>query len=235
MSVEGKGLAFEFGEEVSIAPPLVQGADARTSIVGGVVKRAADIAIAAIGLLMLVPLLLLIALAVRATSRGPVFFGHRRIGAGGKVFRCWKFRSMVENGEAVLTRYLAENPKAQAEWDETRKLKDDIRITLIGRILRDYSLDELPQLVNVLRGEMSIVGPRPVVADELGLYGSDARFYLAARPGITGLWQVSGRNDVSYETRVALDKAYVLGWSVRGDLGIILRTIPAALSARGAY
>ncbi len=235
MSAEGKGLVFEYGEQVRIAQPAVVRSPAHGPIVGGAVKRAADIALALTGLIMLAPLLILIALAVRATSRGPVLFGHRRIGAGGRVFRCWKFRSMIANGAEVLEHHLAAHPEARAEWEATRKLKNDIRITPIGRALRDYSLDELPQLVNVLRGEMSLVGPRPVVADELDLYGADARYYLAARPGITGLWQVSGRNDVSYEARVAFDKAYVLGWSMAGDLRILLKTIPAALTARGAY
>lgn len=235
MSAEGKGLALEYGEQMRIARTVVVRSSAHGPVVGGAAKRAADIALALTGLIMLAPLLILIALAVRTTSRGPVFFGHRRIGAGGRVFRCWKFRSMVKNGDEVLERYLTRHPEARAEWDATRKLKNDIRITRIGRVLRDFSLDELPQLVNVLRGEMSLVGPRPVVADELALYGSDARYYLAARPGITGLWQVSGRSDVSYEARVAFDKAYVLGWSALGDLRIILKTIPAALAARGAY
>ena len=235
MSAEGKGLAFEYVEQVGITRPSVVRSGARGPIVGGAAKRVADIGLALSGLIMLAPLLVLIALAVRATSQGPVFFGHRRIGAGGRAFRCWKFRSMVENGGDVLERHLAAHPEARAEWEKTRKLKNDIRITPIGRVLRDLSLDELPQLVNVLCGEMSLVGPRPVVADELDLYGADARYYLAARPGITGLWQVSGRNDVSYAARVAFDKAYVQGWSMLGDLRIMLKTIPAALMARGAY
>ncbi|MEZ5778650.1 MAG: sugar transferase [Paracoccaceae bacterium] len=238
MPMESKGLALEGGERVSTTASL-QRQGYRTlfgpGLVGGATKRALDIVIAATGLVMLAPLFVLTALAVLLSSPGPLLYGHRRIGANGRVFRCWKFRSMVENSGEILERHLAENPEARAEWRRSRKLKNDVRVTPVGHILRDYSLDELPQLFNVLRGEMSIVGPRPVQFDELEMYGTDVAFYLRARPGITGLWQVSGRNDVSYDQRVSMDKAYVSQWSLLGDFVIILKTVPAALTAKGAY
>lgn len=234
MSIEGKSIALEYGENTFVTGQRDR-FWRRDPAVGGFAKRSLDILIAVAGLVMLSPLLFMIAASVKLTSRGPVLFGHRRIGARGRVFRCWKFRTMIADSGDALERHLAENPAAREEWERTRKLKNDVRITPIGRILRDYSLDELPQLFNVVKGDMSIVGPRPVVADELSLYGADARYYLSARPGITGLWQVSGRNDVSYDARVALDKAYVRDWSMNRDLRIILKTVPAALSARGAY
>ena len=142
---------------------------------------------------------------------------------------------MMTDGDAVLERHFASNPKARLEWAASRKLKDDPRVTALGRVLRVYSVDELPQLINVLRGEMSFVGPRPVVTDELDRYGPSAQAYLAARPGITGLWQTSGRSDTSYENRVELDSQYVSEWSFWMDFMILLRTIPVVLGAKGSY
>jgi len=162
----------------------------------------------------------------------PVLFAHRRIGCNGTPFRCYKFRSMVTDAEAKLQRVLATDPELAREWREQRKLADDPRITPLGRILRKTSIDELPQLLNVLRGEMSCVGPRPVVEDELRRYGRRQLGYLAARPGITGLWQVSGRSRTGYSRRVALDWLYVRRWSLRLDLVILLRTIPAVLRVK---
>lgn len=198
-------------------------------------KRALDIVASSAALLFLSPLLLLISIAVMADG-GPAVFGHQRVGRNGRSFRCLKFRSMVPNAGEVLAKLLKEDPEAARLWAATRKLPRDPRITRIGRFLRATSLDELPQLLNVLRGEMSLVGPRPVVQEELTEhYGVAAASYLAVRPGITGLWQVSGRSDTSYAERVALDCRYVREFSFWGDLRILLRTVPAVLAGRGAY
>lgn len=203
--------------------------------IGGVVKRGFDIIGAATGLVLLSPLLLLLALLVKLSDGGPVFYGHRRIGRGGRVFACLKYRTMVENGDEALAAHFAANPESRAEWQATRKLKTDPRVTRVGQVLRKLSLDELPQIINILLGDMSIVGPRPVVKDELDIYGSCAVFYLKSRPGLTGLWQISGRNDISYDNRVALDRHYVENWSFAADLLIIVKTIPAVCFSRGSY
>lgn len=203
--------------------------------VGGTPKRALDIVLTVLGILALAPLLLGFALLVRLSSVGPVFYGHERVGFDGRTFRCWKFRSMVTNGDEVLSAYLASNPAARLEWEQSRKLRDDPRITPVGKVLRKLSIDELPQLFNVLAGEMSLVGPRPVVEDELERYGLSRRHYLKTRPGLTGLWQVSGRSDIDYGRRVALDRSYVSRWSAAQDLKIIAKTIPAVIKSRGSY
>jgi exopolysaccharide production protein ExoY len=148
--------------------------------------------------MVLSPLFLFVAILLRLTDPGPVFFGHKRVGLGGRSFHCLKFRTMCTDADAVLQRVLASDPAAAAEWEATRKLRNDPRISRVGRVLREYSVDELPQLINVIRGEMSLVGPRPVVTSELTRYGNAAVHYLSARPGITGLWQVSGRSDTTY-------------------------------------
>lgn len=200
-----------------------------------IAKRALDIIGAGVGLVLLAPFFLIVALMVRADG-GPAFFAHQRVGRGGKLFGCLKFRSMVIDSQARLETLLANDPAARAEWEATRKLKNDPRITRIGRFLRSTSLDELPQLINVLRGEMSLVGPRPVQEAEIDrYYGASAAHYMAVRPGITGLWQVSGRNETSYESRVALDVSYVSRPSLLADLSILLRTPVAVLSRRGAH
>jgi lipopolysaccharide/colanic/teichoic acid biosynthesis glycosyltransferase len=200
-----------------------------------IAKRALDMIGAGIGLMLLSPFFLIVALMVRADG-GPSFFAHQRVGRGGKLFGCLKFRSMVIDSQARLETLLANDPAARAEWEATRKLKNDPRITRIGRFLRSTSLDELPQLINVLRGEMSLVGPRPVQEAEIDrYYGASAAHYMAVRPGITGLWQVSGRSETSYESRVALDVAYVSRPSMIADLTILLRTPVAVLSRRGAH
>ena len=200
-----------------------------------IAKRALDIIGAGVGLLLLAPFFLIVALMVRADG-GPAFFAHQRVGRGGKLFGCLKFRSMVIDSQARLETLLANDPAARAEWEATRKLKNDPRITRIGRFLRSTSLDELPQLINVLRGEMSLVGPRPVQEAEIDrYYGASAAHYMAVRPGITGLWQVSGRSETSYESRVALDVAYVSRPSLLADFSILLRTPIAVLSRRGAH
>jgi len=200
-----------------------------------IAKRALDIIGAGVGLVLLAPFFLIVALMVRADG-GPAFFAHQRVGRGGKLFGCLKFRSMVIDSQARLEALLANDPAARAEWEATRKLKNDPRITRIGRFLRSTSLDELPQLINVLRGEMSLVGPRPVQEAEIDrYYGASAAHYMAVRPGITGLWQVSGRSETSYESRVALDVAYVSRPSLLADISILLRTPVAVLSRRGAH
>ena len=203
--------------------------------IGGLVKRGFDIVGAVGGIALLSPLLLMLAALVKYSDGGRVLYGHARIGRNGTVFRCWKFRTMVENGDDVLAAHLAANPQEREEWEATRKLHNDPRVTRAGAVLRKLSLDELPQIFNILVGEMSFVGPRPVVHDELELYGSAASYYLQTRPGLTGLWQVSGRNDVSYRARVDFDRHYVENWSFSADLKILCRTVPAGFSARGSY
>ena len=199
------------------------------------VKRLVDIAISGTALLLAAPFFLAVALLVRADG-GPAFYAHPRVGRFGRVFGCLKFRSMVVDSQARLDALLAADPAARAEWEATRKLKNDPRITRIGRFLRATSLDELPQLINVLRGEMSIVGPRPVTQAELDrYYGAAAAHYLTVRPGITGLWQVSGRSDLSWEGSVRLDAGDVDNLSLGLDASILARTVTAVLSHRGAY
>lgn len=203
--------------------------------VGGAAKRTLDILLVILSLPLWLPLLLGIAVLLKLTDTGPLLYGHRRIGFGGRAFRCWKFRTMVVDGDAVLERYLKANPDEQRIWQTQRKLMSDPRVTRIGAVLRKLSLDEFPQLLNVLRGEMSLVGPRPVVQAELDdHYGRAARAYLSARPGLTGLWQISGRSDTTYEQRIRLDCDYVRNWSLLRDLRIILLTIPAMALSRGA-
>jgi exopolysaccharide production protein ExoY len=198
-------------------------------------KRLLDFAIAAGATVALLPLMIPVALAIKAADGGPIFFGHRRVGRQGREFRCWKFRSMATNGAEILEQHFKEHPEALAEWKETQKLEYDPRVTGIGRFLRATSIDELPQLINVLRGEMSIVGPRPVPRAELNeRYGRNRCYYLLMRPGITGLWQVSGRSNTTYERRVNLDREYASAWTFGKDINILLRTIPAVLRSEGA-
>jgi exopolysaccharide production protein ExoY len=199
-------------------------------------KRAFDLVGAAGLLAALLPVFALLAVLVKADG-GPALFAHERVGRGGRRFGCLKFRSMVVDSAERLEALLAADADARAEWDGTRKLKRDPRVTPIGRFLRATSLDELPQLINVLRGEMSLVGPRPVLAAELAAhYGpAAAAQYASVRPGITGLWQVSGRCETSYAARVALDLRYVANPSLLSDLRILLKTPSAVLGRRGAY
>jgi exopolysaccharide production protein ExoY len=203
--------------------------------VGGVSKRCFDVLFALLALTFSAPVGLVLALLVKLSDGGPVCYRHKRVGYSGESFSCLKFRTMAVDADRILKEHLEANPEAKREWLETRKLKNDPRITSLGRVLRMSSLDELPQLINILRGEMSIVGPRPVVTDEIGHYGADAAAYLRARPGLTGAWQVSGRSDVSYPYRVALDRNYVEQWSMLTDLVIIAKTVPAVFLARGSY
>lgn len=216
--------AFFSAAESGVFPPT-----------GGILKRTFDITVAVTALVFISPIFLLLMLLVKMTDKGPAFYGHRRIGHNGKDFRCLKFRTMVVDGDRILQAHLQANPRAMEEWRATRKLQDDPRVTVVGAVLRKLSLDELPQLINIIRGEMSLVGPRPVVEEELELYETSAVFYLQSRPGLTGLWQVSGRNDVSYASRVAFDTHYVQNWSLGSDMMIIAKTIPAVCLSRGSY
>jgi Undecaprenyl-phosphate galactose phosphotransferase WbaP len=200
-----------------------------------ILKRILDLALVIVLVVVALPLLFLISLLVWLDSPGKVFYTHKRVGIGGRDIKVWKFRTMVPNAEQVLNEYLNSHPELRSEWEATHKLKDDPRVTRIGRILRKLSLDELPQIWNVLKGEMSLVGPRPIVTEEIKRYGQGYKLYQRVRPGLTGLWQVSGRNDVSYETRVRFDKYYVRNWSIWLDIYILLRTIWVVLRSDGAY
>lgn len=198
-------------------------------------KRCMDVTIAAVGGLLCLPLIAAIIALIRLETRGPALYQHPRIGKRGRHFKVWKFRSMVNNADRVLDEHLQRSPEAQREWMENRKLRVDPRVTRVGNFLRKTSLDELPQLWNVLKGEMSLVGPRPIVDAEVANYGEMFFLYKQVTPGVTGLWQVSGRNDTGYKERVALDTYYVRNWSPWLDVHILARTFRIVLSGQGAY
>jgi Undecaprenyl-phosphate galactose phosphotransferase WbaP len=181
------------------------------------------------------PLFVLISVAIKLSSPGPIFYGQLRIGRGSRHFRAWKFRTMVAGADRVLRDHLEADPELRQEWEHDHKLKDDPRVTWIGRFLRKTSLDELPQLFNVMVGQMSLVGPRPIVDAEIDKYGETFELYKEVSPGITGLWQVSGRNNTTYQERVDLDSYYVRNWSPWLDLYILMRTIKVVLRREGAY
>jgi lipopolysaccharide/colanic/teichoic acid biosynthesis glycosyltransferase len=206
-----------------------------TSFAYSKVKRLIDVVFVLAAVPLWLPLCIALSLLVRLTSSGPVFYSHRRIGHHGAFFSMWKFRTMCVNSAEVLEQHLAMHPEDRAEWAATHKLKNDPRITPLGRFLRQTSLDELPQLWDVLTGRMSLVGPRPIVAAEAEKYGTDLAYYLAVVPGITGLWQTSGRSTLSYEERVALDRRYVEEWSLQMDLLLLLRTVNEVANSEGAY
>jgi undecaprenyl-phosphate galactose phosphotransferase len=197
-------------------------------------KRLFDTLAALMLLVLLSPGFLLVAWAIRRDG-GPALFAHPRIGKKGRVFNCYKFRTMVVDAEKQLEQLLQRQPELRKQWQVEHKLRSDPRVSPLGRFLRRTSLDELPQLINVIRGEMSLVGPRPVVRSELPRYGDQVGYYLMVRPGMTGLWQVSGRNDVDYDTRVYLDSWYVKNWSLWHDLVILFKTISVVLTRQGAY
>jgi exopolysaccharide biosynthesis polyprenyl glycosylphosphotransferase len=196
-----------------------------------VVKRTFDVALSGLFALLISPLLLAVAIGIKLDTAGPIFFSQERVGRNGKTFRCYKFRSMVVNADAMVNE-LADRNEASGPLF---KLRDDPRITRLGRLIRRYSIDELPQLWNVMRGEMSIVGPRPNLPEEVAQYQEWHRKRLLVSPGITGLWQVSGRSDLTFDEMVLLDIYYVENWNILLDINILLRSIPAVLRARGAY
>jgi Undecaprenyl-phosphate galactose phosphotransferase WbaP len=222
--------AREIGGQVGLEIP-----QRLSCLVPKTMKRCLDLVTGAVLVLMLVPLFVAICIAIKITSKGPVFFGHLRYGRDGKAFRALKFRTMVTNADQILADHLQRHPEQMLEWQLYHKLKKDPRITSVGRWLRRYSLDELPQLINIVVGHMSLVGPRPIVKSEIVRYGTSYDLYTRVLPGLTGLWQVSGRNNTTYEERVALDEYYVRNWSVWMDLYILARTFHAVLQADGAY
>jgi len=200
-----------------------------------IIKRLMDVVLSASVLIVGFPFFAILALWMKVSSPGPLFFGHERIGRDGRRFKAWKFRSMCVNADEVLKNTLAENPKMRAEWEATQKLQNDPRVTSSGRFLRKTSLDEIPQLWNVLVGEMSLVGPRPIVANEIEKYSDKFESYTRVTPGVTGFWQISGRNLTSYERRVELDEYYVRNWSVWFDLYILFRTAKTVIMREGAF
>lgn len=206
-----------------------------TSFQYRVLKPLLDLSIVLLALPIALPLGLLVAGLVHLTSDGPVLYRHRRIGQFQQPLYVWKFRTMYEDSDCVLEEHLSANAEAREEWMRTHKLRDDPRVTPVGRLLRKTSLDEIPQLLNVLAGDMSVVGPRPIVDEERSKYGEDFRMYTYALPGITGLWQVSGRCDVDYSKRVQMDVCYVKQWSLWMELKILFKTARVILESKGAY
>lgn len=226
----GTDLSFLFSHEVMIL--RINNNLAKRS--SKLLKRMMDIVCSIILIIILSPVLFYLYLTIRKDG-GNAIYAHPRVGQNGKIFNCLKFRSMVLNSKEVLEELLANDPEARAEWEKDFKLKNDPRITKIGTFIRKTSLDELPQLFNVLKGEMSLVGPRPIVKEELERYHEDVDYYLMAKPGMTGLWQVSGRNDVDYDTRVYFDSWYVKNWSLWNDIVILFKTVGVVLKRDGAY
>lgn len=202
--------------------------------IGGRLKRIFDICVCLSIVLFSFPLLISIALILKVADPGPVIFRHVRIGLWGRRFHCFKFRTMVVDADKTLQALLEEDPSIRAEWERGQKLSRDPRVTPVGRFLRESSLDELPQLINVLRGEMSLVGPRPIVPAEMLRYGDRLGFYVSARPGLTGLWQISGRSNCGYDKRVELDADYVSNWRFAFDISILVRTISAVIRREGS-
>lgn len=199
------------------------------------IKRLIDILLLLISLPLILPLVAVIAVLVKVTSPGPVFYGHIRVGKNGEEIKCWKFRSMVRNADSLLDTLLHEHPEMKAEWDRDRKFEHDPRVTKLGKFLRRTSLDEIPQLWNILCGEMSFVGPRPVTRPELDRYGELASFILSVKPGLSGMWQISGRSDTGYEERITLDSYYIQNWSIWLDIWIIIKTVWVVFKGKGAY
>lgn len=199
-----------------------------------VAKRGFDLTAGIVLLFLLAPLMLLISVLIRTADGGPALFKQARIGRGGKSFRCWKFRTMACNADEALQHLLTTDPAAAQEWAESQKLTHDPRITPVGAFLRRSSLDELPQLFNIIAGEMSFVGPRPIVAAERERYGEAFSHCFSVPPGLTGLWQISGRSDCSYDTRVSLDSQYAAEWHLMLDAKILVKTVPAVLMQRGS-
>ncbi len=199
------------------------------------IKRGVDLAIVVIAGLLLSPLFLFLAAAIKLTSRGPVFYGHERVGKDNTRFRAWKFRTMVAGAEEMIHDYLLEHPELREEWERDHKLKNDPRVTTLGKFMRKWSIDELPQLWNVLLGEMSSVGPRPIVPNEIEKYGAHFEAFCSVLPGMTGLWQVCGRNDTTFDERIQLGMYYILHWSLWLDLYLLAKTVKTVLFTKGAY
>ena len=216
----------------------VLGLQVRNNLLDGgsrIAKRTIDLASSALLTLFMLPLVAIISLLIVVESGFPIFYFHERLGRGGQIFHMWKFRTMKRNSAEVLDQYLARSAKLRKEWTENHKLQNDPRITRVGRVLRKTSLDELPQLWNVIKGEMSLVGPRPIIDAEVAKYRESYALYLKTTPGITGLWQVSGRNRTTYAERIAYDTYYVQNWSVWMDIYLLAKTIGAVLTGDGAY
>ncbi|MFA7595158.1 MAG: sugar transferase [Novosphingobium sp.] len=231
-------VAAKIAPEVLIATPRKlpsQMAAQEASISSAWAVRGFDILVSLVAIILFLPLMMTVFLLVKATSSGPGLFCQQRVGRDGQLFPCLKFRTMVPDAQQQLERLLAESEEARLEWERDQKLRYDPRITAIGGFLRRTSLDELPQLFNVLIGHMSIVGPRPIVQGEIVRYGPRFAAYCTVRPGLTGLWQVSGRNDVSYARRVRLDSFYARRQSLALNVSICFQTVPAILSSRGCY
>lgn len=200
-----------------------------------VFKRCLDVVLVMAFIPVILLVVLAIAISVKLSSRGSIFYSHRRIGKNGAFFSMWKFRTMCVDSTGQLEKYLEQNPDARTEWSKTHKLRNDPRVTKVGAFLRRYSLDELPQLWNVLTGQMSLVGPRPIVAAEVEKYGDCFDCYCRVLPGLTGLWQISGRSTLRYDARVALDCKYVTRWSLRKDIVILLKTCSSVINQDGAF
>ena len=198
-------------------------------------KRSFDLLLSLAGVIVILPIIAAISICIYIDSPGNVFFAHSRIGKGGKAFPCYKFRSMVPNSQEILAGYLGKNAAAREEWERDFKLKDDPRVTKVGKFLRKTSLDELPQFFNVIKGEMSLVGPRPIVTAEIEKYDKYIYDYYLVRPGITGMWQVSGRSDTGYDERVQLDSWYVRNWSLWQDIILLIKTVKVVVKGKGAY
>lgn len=198
-------------------------------------KRIIDLAIIFFALPFVLPVSLIVALLIKFTSPGPVLYGHKRIGQNHKEIRCWKFRSMYRDADAQLERVLRENPKMREQWEKDRKIENDPRVTPFGKFIRKTSLDELPQLINIFLGQMSFVGPRPVMEDELVRYGKNVDYILSVTPGLSGMWQTSGRSDTAYEDRITLDTYYIQNWSIWLDIWILIKTVWVVLGGKGAY
>jgi exopolysaccharide production protein ExoY len=228
-------LELEPEADLDEAIPAAPAAAVRRRPVQGAVKRLMDVVLSSIMLVALLPVAAILCLAIALDSPGSVLHVQRRIGRGGREFPLLKFRTMVLDAEAVLAAYVASDSEYRVEWERSRKLRDDPRITRMGSFLRRHSVDELPQILNVLAGHMSLVGPRPVTTDELSLLGDYAEQIVRVRPGLTGLWAVSGRSDITYRERARLEHRYATGWSLWLDLKILFRTIPAVVNGRGAY
>lgn len=240
-SAPPEGVATTSAEESEFIPRNIQGPGKRESGRSSDTRPSAhsirvfDVLVALVAIVLFLPVMLLIALLIKGFGSGPAIFRQRRIGRNGVAFPCLKFRTMVVDSEAVLMSLLETSEEARREWERDQKLRRDPRVTPIGEFLRKTSLDELPQLFNVLAGHMSIVGPRPIVESEIVRYGSRFRDYCSVRPGLTGLWQVNGRNDVSYGYRVRLDSLYAQRQSLSLNIAICAKTVPAVLASRGSY